>query len=319
VRIHRAGAGLLLALILALPVRATEAPKGVPAPPAVQVLYPPDLTFSNEPSVKIFAFRPAKGETVIPVVNGKETAPLEGEMFLKGEIPLSTGLTVVEVGGNTVRVFLLESTRIASFRLPAGKEGEELVFRSYRLHPALDDGCEGCHTLEGGKLLAKDQKEACYACHSDFTKSEDRKKVYVHAPVASGECTGCHDPHFATRPKLQKLEKGCLECHDPFPREGSVHRPAGNGECVACHSPHAGPAAKQLVRAGNALCLGCHKEPHGRHRTSVVLGALTRIPDDFPREGGELLCAGCHTPHQSPHARLFRKSQDELCKICHLV
>jgi predicted CXXCH cytochrome family protein len=291
----------------------------VPAPAAIQVLFPPDLTFSTEPKVKIFAWRPAKGEPVLPVVNGKAAAPLEGETFLKGEITLVPGLNLLQLGAETVRVFLLENARIPTFLLPAGEEGKDLVFRSYRVHPALDDGCDGCHTLEGGKLRAKDQKEACYACHNDFSKGEDGKKVYVHSPVASGECTGCHDPHFATRPKLQKLEKGCYECHDPFPSEGTVHRPAANGECTACHGPHAGPAPKQLVRPGNALCLGCHREPHARHRTAIVLGALTRIPDEFPREGGALLCAGCHAPHHSPYGWLFRKRKDELCATCHLA
>jgi predicted CXXCH cytochrome family protein len=137
--------------------------------------------------------------------------------------------------------------------------------------------------------------------------------------VASGECTACHDPHFATRPKLQKLEKGCFECHDPFPSEGTVHRPVANGECTACHSPHAGPTPKQLVRSGNALCLGCHKEPHARHRSSLVFGAMTQVPDDFPVERGELSCVGCHVPHQSPHGWLFRKRKVELCKTCHLA
>jgi predicted CXXCH cytochrome family protein len=75
----------------------------------------------------------------------------------------------------------------------------------------------------------------------------------------------------------------------------------------------------QLVRPGNALCLGCHVQPHARHRSTAILGALTRVPEDFPREGGELACIGCHVPHQSPNARLFKKPQAELCKICHLV
>jgi predicted CXXCH cytochrome family protein len=313
VRFRRAIVTLLFAVLLVLPARAEREPS------ALEVLFPPDLTFSGEPKIKVFAFRGSKGDPVVPVVNGKAADPLEGETFLKGEVPLSTGLNLLEVGGKTLRVFVLPNAIMATFRFPSGKEGEDLVFRSYRLHPALDDGCEGCHTLEEGKLKAKDQKEACYACHNDFTKAEEGKKVFVHAPVAAGECTGCHDPHFATRPKLQKLEKGCLECHDPFPVTGSVHSPVAAGECVSCHSPHAGAAPKQLVRSGNALCLGCHKEPHVRHRSSIVLGTLTRVPDDFPKEAGELSCTGCHVPHQSQNPRLYRIDPNELCKICHSI
>ena len=312
-RFRRAGIALLFAVLLVLPARAAQGAS------ALEVLFPPDLTFSVEPKVKIFAFRGAKGEPVVPVVNGKEAAPLEGETFLKGEVSLSPGFNLLQVGERNLRLVILPDVFLATLHIPSGNEGQDLVFQAYRLHPALDDGCDGCHTLEGGALKAKDQKEACYACHNDFSKAEDGKKVFVHAPVAAGECTACHDPHFATRPKLQKLEKGCFECHDPFPQEGSVHRPVGNGECVACHSPHAGPAPKQVVRPGNALCLGCHKEPHTRHRSSIVRGTMTRVPDDFPVERGELSCAGCHVPHQSPNVRLFRKAQDELCKICHLA
>ena len=281
------------------------------------MLYPPDLTFSIEPKMKIFAWRPAKGEPVIPAVNGKAAAPLEGETFLKGEVSLLPGLNLLQAGGKTLRVFFLPDAIMGIFRLPSGKEGEDLVFQAFRLHPALDDGCDGCHTLEGGKLKAKDQREACYACHNDFSKAEGGKKVFVHTPVAAGECTGCHDPHFATRPKLQKLEKGCLECHDPFPVSGTVHAPVRAGECISCHSPHAGPAPKQLLRAGNALCLGCHKDSHSRHRSPEVRGSVTRVPETFPLDNGFLACSGCHVPHQSGARRLLKASEGELCTICH--
>lgn len=310
-KFRRSGVALLFSVLLVLPARAAEGPS------ALDVLYPPDLTLSNEQKIKVFAFRGAKGEPVLPVVNGKTAPPLEGETLLKGEVLLSTGLNLLEVGGKNRRVFVLPNAIMTSFRFPSGKEGEDLVFQAYRLHPALDDGCEGCHVQEGGKLKAKDQKEACYGCHNDFTKAEGGKQLFVHAPVASGECTSCHDPHFATRPKLQKLEKGCGECHDPVPLSGTVHAPVGAGECTACHSPHASAAKKQLVRPGNALCLGCHKATHDRHRSSVVLGTMTRVPEDFPVEPGQLSCIGCHAPHQSAEVKLFRRGQQDLCKVCH--
>ncbi|HYN74478.1 MAG TPA: cytochrome c3 family protein [Candidatus Methanoperedens sp.] len=310
-RFRRAGVALLFAVLLVLPARAAQGPS------ALEVLYPPDLTFSSEPKLKVFAFRGSNGEPVVPVVNGKAAAPLEGEMFLKGEVSLSPGFNLLQVGEKNLRVLVLQNAIMDTFRFPSGKEGQDLIFQAYRLHPALDDGCDGCHTLEEGKLKAKDQKEACYACHTDFSKAEGGKKVFLHAPVAAGECTACHDPHFATRPKLQKLEKGCFECHDPFPSNETVHRPVGNGECVACHSPHAGPAPKQLVRPGNALCLGCHESPHARHRSPEVRGTMTKVPVSFPLDNGSLACAGCHTPHQSATRRLLKASEAGLCTICH--
>ena len=326
-----AGVALLFAVLLVPPARAAEAPAEArplaptevqvhpPVQPPVEilVLYPPDLAFSIEPKMKIFAYRASMGDPVIPAVNGKAAAPLEGETFLKGEVSLSAGMNLLQVGGKILRVFFLPDTIMDALRFPSGEEGEDRVFQAYRLHPALDDGCEVCHTLEGGKLKAKDQMEACYACHNDFSKADGGKKVFVHAPVDSGECTSCHDPHFATRPKLQKLEKGCLECHDPFPTNGTVHAPVRAGECGACHSPHAGPAPKQLLRAGNALCLGCHKDTHMRHRSPEVTGTMTSVPETFPLDNGSLACAGCHVPHQSGARRLLKGSGGELCTICH--
>jgi predicted CXXCH cytochrome family protein len=306
---RRAGFALLLALALVLPVRAADGPV---------LLYPPDLLLSAEEKVKLFAWNPGKGGVDNILLNGVSSNPWEGEGFLKAEAALVPGLNVLQAFGGTFRLFVLPGAKLEQFRLATGQGGEEsLLFQAYRLHPALDDGCEGCHAVEGGKLKAKDQKEACYACHNDFSKAEDGKKVFLHDPVAKGECTGCHDPHFSARPKLRKLEKGCLECHDPFPAKGTVHQPVANNDCVSCHSPHAGPAPKQLVRPGNALCLGCHDTVHERHRTTEVRGKMTEVPEDFPREKGWLACLGCHLPHQSAERKLFRMNQQDLCKACH--
>jgi predicted CXXCH cytochrome family protein len=302
---------LPLLLILAAPSLGAE---------ETVILFPPDLTLSLEGEIKIFAYSPG-AKTPLPVaVNGIAREPLKGEFFQVGQATLVPGMNILNVGGKRVKVYHLPNTKMEQFRLPGEKEGPPLVFQSYRLHPALDDGCEGCHVIESGKLKARDQKEACYACHDNFGKEEDGKKKYVHTPVAAGECTGCHDPHFSVRPKLQKLEKGCLECHDPFPREGSEHFPVKNGECGVCHSPHAGVAPKQLILTGNSLCLKCHENSHTQHRSAEIRKpATTQIPPDVPRDKENISCVACHLPHQSAERRLFRKSQGELCKTCHLM
>lgn len=301
----------LLLLAAALPVRGAG---------NLAILFPRDLTLAGEDKIKIFAYQPGGGFPTYVKVNGKVAARMEGDIFRKAEVPLTPGLNVIEADAKTVRVFLLQNSKMDSFQLASGQAGTEpLTFRTYKLHPALDDGCEGCHTIEGAKLGAKGQKEACYACHTDFGAPEEGKQKFLHAPVAAGECTGCHDPHFSSRPKLQKLEKGCLECHDAPPEGGVVHYPVKNRECVACHNPHVGPAPKQLVRPGNALCLGCHANPHAQHRLAAVKGKMTQVPDDFPREKEELSCLGCHKAHQSEERRLFRLPQGKLCQMCHVV
>lgn len=283
------------------------------------LLYPPDLTLVFEESVKVFAYQAGGGIPTHVRVNGKVAARLEGEVFRKGEVALVPGPNVLEAGGKTARVFCLKGSKLERLEIPAEKEGAPLTYQSLRLHQALDEGCEGCHTVEGGKLGAKNLKEACAACHSDFGAEEEGKKKFLHAPVAAGECQGCHDPHFSARPKLQKLEKGCFECHDAFPKEGVVHQPVADGTCMACHNPHVSLAPKQLIRPGNALCRGCHENPHALHISAEIKGKMTMIPDDFPKDGGQLSCLGCHFPHQSPERRLFRKPQGELCRSCHKV
>ena len=301
---------VLIALLIAIPASAGD---------GVTVLYPPDLTLLTDNTVQILAFR-GSGEDPVPVaLNGIEKDPLEGENFLSGSVSLFFGPNVLRVGGAEIRVYSFPGSRLEQYKVPSATEGTTLLYRSFRLHPALEDGCEGCHTVEDATLRTTPLKEACYSCHDDFEKGGEEGKWYVHDPVAEGECASCHEPHFSTRPKLLRSDRICFECHDPFPEEGTVHRPVKEGECTACHSPHAGPAPKQLRRAGNALCLGCHENPHSQHRSAEVKGRNTQVPEDFPQEKGQLGCLGCHRPHQSPERRLFRMKQGEMCQTCHKV
>jgi len=302
---------LLLLMSLALPTAAAE---------DTVVLFPPDLTLAKEGKIKIFAFR-AGGGPVSVAVNGTGKDPLKGEALQTGQAELSPGMNLLDVGGKPIRVYYMANAGSDRLRILPEKGDGPLEFQAYRIHPALDDGCEGCHAVDGGKLKAKGQKEACYACHDNFEKQEEGKKKYVHSPVAAGECTGCHDPHFTVRPKLQKLAKGCLECHDVQQAAESVHSPVPEGRCTDCHGPHVGAAPKQLVRSGNDLCLGCHRNLHSHHRFSAAVkkAEAIQVPPDLPREKGEFSCLACHVPHQSAERRLFRKSQGELCKTCHMI
>jgi predicted CXXCH cytochrome family protein len=290
------------------PVRAAD---------ATVLLFPPDLTLSSEASIQVLAFRPGKDAPIPVTVNGKPTGRLEGKAFQRGQVRLSPGVNRIQAGPGTVRVYFLPGAAAGRFSLSRGKGKSPLVFRSVRLHPALNDGCDGCHLLENGKLKMKEQREACYACHDDFGKTAEGERRYLHEPVAKGECTSCHDPHHSRLPKLQKDAKGCLACHDSYPAQGSVHRPVRSGQCAACHDPHAGEAPKQLVRKGNGLCLGCHLHSHAHHRGEASGGPMTSLSPDIPRDGRRLSCLACHLPHQSPHERLLANAPEELCRRCH--
>jgi predicted CXXCH cytochrome family protein len=281
------------------------------------LLFPPDLTLSTDAKINVFVFQGGKGAGIRLFVNGTPGAPLEGTAFLKGEALLRPGMNLVKAGPKGVRVYHLAEPGRETFSVKGKKGKTPLVFRSYRMHPALEDGCEGCHVLNDGKLQAKDQKEACYACHGDFEKTPEGERRFLHEPVASGECTSCHDPHYSALPKLRKNAEGCIGCHDPFPAQGSVHRPVRSRQCTACHDPHAGAAPKQLVRKGNGLCTGCHQGFHFHHRGEAVSGAMTVLPPDMPRDGRSLSCLACHAAHQSPREQLLLDSREALCRRCH--
>lgn len=281
------------------------------------LLYPPDLTLSSEATIQVHALWKGNDGPLPVLVNGKPIGTLEGKTFRKGEGHLSPGLNRIKIGSKSVRVYYLPGTAAKRFVSSKGKSAPQLVFRSYSLHPALNDGCDGCHLLANGKLQVIDQKEACYACHGNFEKAAGREKRYLHEPVAGGECTACHAPHFSALPKLMKDAKGCGACHEPYPQQGTVHRPVRDGRCVACHDPHAGAMPKLLVRAGNDLCLECHRDSHPHHRGTATPGPMTVLSPDVPMDGRTLSCLACHLPHRSDRERLFSVRRDELCRKCH--
>jgi predicted CXXCH cytochrome family protein len=286
------------------------------AAPAPFVLYPPDLTLSSRPVIPLYAVRKEGKAPVRVTVNGKPTGAMTGATVLKGEAPLTPGLNRLTIGGKAVRVYYRGDSSGERVAIQRGKGNPPLVFRSYYLHPAMEEGCGSCHVEEGGKLGRKDQKTACYGCHDDFGKG-GKPGVFLHGPVAAGECASCHDPHFSARPKLQKSGKGCMECHDAPTGKRIVHAPVRSGQCTGCHDPHAGVAPNQLVRNGNALCTKCHEAFHGMHRSATVVGTITKLPRDVLRDGHDLSCLACHFPHQSANDRLLVKSAPELCHGCH--
>lgn len=84
----------------------------------------------------------------------------------------------------------------------------------------------------------------CAACHGDLEgETLARNHAVVHAPVASGGCTFCHDPHRSPYPKLLKSPDGrtlCGRCHDPAVSSRVCPHPDSVGrDCLECHLPHA--------------------------------------------------------------------------------
>ena len=159
------------------------------------------------------------------------------------------------------------------------------------------------------RLKEADQKKACLACHTDF--GEKLKKAFVHAPVRSGECSGCHDPHVTSHARLLSVDtrQVCAGCHDGvIPAAAkSTHKVVADGECQKCHDPHAADTKAILVAGGDALCFGCHKE------LGEAIGQA-RFKHNPVGQG----CLTCHGPHASENApSLLRTDVPGICVGCH--
>lgn len=162
----------------------------------------------------------------------------------------------------------------------------------------LDKHCATCHQPHYSsyeKLLNNKQLDLCLSCHSDKSTTSSKspknianelKKTFVHAPVAQGDCTGCHDPHGSKFLKLltgpypdafyapydQDLYDLCFSCHDKelltnpktdtatsF-RNGSANLhnlhasiPRKGRTCQTCHQPHASDGPKLINQTGSSF------------------------------------------------------------------
>ncbi len=83
----------------------------------------------------------------------------------------------------------------------------------------------------------------CVDCHA----SKSQKVVYgdhlwLHGPVAQGECTLCHQPHQSEFRYLLLKNRSvelCGSCHTKgYISENEEH--TKGEECISCHNPHAG-------------------------------------------------------------------------------
>ncbi len=221
-----------------------------------------------------------------------------------------------------------------------------LVAARYVHGPAANGACLDCHEVvpkEPGKAavtLRAEGVDGCVSCHDDITSRLGER--HVHAPVAAGECTTCHDPHSAPYPYQLKAQgnAACVLCHEDIGddlKRGVAHEPAAN--CGTCHDPHGGPFPGQTRRPLNDLCMDCHatrpepQEAAARGPAAVlvrldaegrrghpVTGHIVLGPRDPRSPDRPFTCVSCHNPHGAKGGRLFRfdaASVSELCLKCH--
>ena len=161
------------------------------------------------------------------------------------------------------------------------------------------------------KLKPGANGNVCLDCHGgDFEKN--LKKPFVHTPVKSRDCVGCHNPHTSDHGKFLAAEGGktCAACHSVVPdKPKSSHKPVADGGCLTCHDPHASSFKNNLVKAPAELCAGCHKP---------VSEAAAKAK--FKHKPVEQGCSTCHDPHGSAQSTtLLKAGVPDLCVRCHKV
>lgn len=167
--------------------------------------------------------------------------------------------------------------------------------------PYLEKKCNDCHYAGSMGKLKTPLKDLCYTCHTNFNTAYSS----LHGPVASGNCTQCHNPH---RSKLNSLllEEGnqlCFKCHDKLDIDSSkIHKTIGDKSCVTCHNPHGG-ANKGLLQ--DNACYECHEKFEATY--TYMHGPV----------GAGGLCVACHESHDSTKPSLLKLTANELCLNCH--
>ena len=214
-------------------------------------------------------------------------------------------------------------------------------------HPALDNGCDSCHTThktgqrgvrEFDFHLTKDAPGLCVDCHDikdasllkahqgqPFSKADcvschdphqsDAKHLmakFTHMPFAGGQCDTCHQPAKDGKVVLtaKSSKEICLTCHSDKGEQiekAKVQHPGAAGDCTDCHNPHAGSSPYFPKPNAVAVCTGCH-DP-------IADQGKKAHPHQPAFEEG---CGICHDPHGNDNLHLLRAAAPyDLCMECH--
>ena len=174
--------------------------------------------------------------------------------------------------------------------------------------------------------LMAEGNELCLLCHDDKQAQSEETGIRHHAPVAEGECQGCHDPHesqfaFMLQGPVNDASESnfCFGCHTDISglaKKQTLHGALEMG-CLMCHQTHKGGDVNEqqfafhLTDNTPALCLGCHDGED---------------PQLLSSHGGQPFqsasCTGCHNPHGSDRAKLIHPQAhppfaEKQCEVCH--
>ncbi|MDD5029984.1 MAG: cytochrome c3 family protein [Rhodoferax sp.] len=158
------------------------------------------------------------------------------------------------------------------------------------VHAAVHMGCPSCHDnldvsrvphLNKGpfaKGLRAEVPALCISCHEQALFEGNM----VHAPVNTGLCLDCHNPHTSNYPGLLNMKPASL--------------------CLNCHSD---------IENSEHLISGLSTKGH-------PLGNSKEVAPDPKRPGKMFYCASCHEPHRSTLPKLTRYGDGMTsCQTCH--
>jgi predicted CXXCH cytochrome family protein len=237
-------------------------------------------------------------------------------------------------------------TKATNLCLECHKKGVDVPKDGSR-HPALDMGCDACHTThKTGQLgvrefdyhLTKDAPSLCVDCHD--VKDANLIKAHQGQPFGTADCLECHDPHQSDQKHLMAKYTHppfaggqCDSCHQPA-KDGKVVLTAASAKevCVTCHSDKGDQIANAKVQHPGAAgdCTDCHS-PHGGNDpyfpkpnpVAVCTGCHSDIGDlgkkAHPHAAAfQTGCGVCHDPHGNDNEHLLRaKTPNALCLECH--
>ncbi len=185
-------------------------------------------------------------------------------------------------------------------------------------HPAKSK-CTLCHKgsfpnhPQNSKNDFPASNQQCLKCHPQTTDYE-----YLHAPVAAGDCSACHDPHTNKKNYYIKKNKAkiiCYNCHQPIVKKNDtfLHGPVKEGKCELCHTEHGSFYTHLLKDKFSTKYFNDYKKDTYKfcfrcHKIDLLMFPKTSYNTDF-RDGKKNL----HYLHVN------RQSRGIACKFCHNI
>ncbi|HHL39331.1 MAG TPA: hypothetical protein ENJ37_02385 [Deltaproteobacteria bacterium] len=213
--------------------------------------------------------------------------------------------------------------RYASDRAEAARMGTHPVnIKSEKIDVAARSGELGGRTGPEGEII-------CQSCHTPHNGVD--KKILLGTRADSGLCKTCHGDKAPVEKSKHNL---ALTAPEAVNIRGEAVTEAG--VCSACHRPHGGDGRRMWARRLDArqggdrigrLCLSCHDEKGVAPKKTIgprshpVAAGLEGLTDDVEAlearlagagmplydldgekagsgDGGRVVCATCHDPHQ---------------------